>query len=151
MRPRVVQSATCPVRELSSPREVQSASWQSASWRIRELSSYRSDYTNVLDFSLCSRTTVTAFNCQSSIDECELRLRNNKQLNNKFVYDAFSDLYSRPFKRLKSKGKYFLFFKFYGNTCNFVLKSRISFKTVNTLHKTINKHVHWHVNVSPYE
>ena len=44
--PRVVQSATCPVRELSSPRVVQSASWQSASWqsaswRIRELSSYR--------------------------------------------------------------------------------------------------------------
>jgi len=28
-------------RELSSPRLVQSASWQSASWRIRELSSYR--------------------------------------------------------------------------------------------------------------
>ena len=44
--PRVVQSATCPVRELSSPRDVQSASrpsasWQSASWRIRELSSNR--------------------------------------------------------------------------------------------------------------
>ena len=39
-RPRVVQSATCPVRELTSPRDVQSASWQSASWRIRELSSY---------------------------------------------------------------------------------------------------------------
>jgi len=37
--PRVVQSVTCPVRELSSPRDVQSASWQSASWRIRELSS----------------------------------------------------------------------------------------------------------------
>jgi len=43
--PRVVQSATCPIRELSStrvdysPRDVQSASWQSASWRIRELSS----------------------------------------------------------------------------------------------------------------
>jgi len=29
------------IRELSSPRLVQSASWQSASWRIRELSSYR--------------------------------------------------------------------------------------------------------------
>jgi len=28
-------------RELSSPRLVQSASWQSVSWRIRELSSYR--------------------------------------------------------------------------------------------------------------
>jgi len=28
-------------RELSSPRVDQSASWQSASWRIRELSSYR--------------------------------------------------------------------------------------------------------------
>jgi len=27
-------------RELSSPRLVQSASWQSASWRVRELSSY---------------------------------------------------------------------------------------------------------------
>ena len=37
---RVVQSTTCPVREMSSPRVVQSASWQSASWRIRELSSY---------------------------------------------------------------------------------------------------------------
>ena len=37
--PRLVQSATCPVRELSSPRVDQSASWQSASWRIRELSS----------------------------------------------------------------------------------------------------------------
>jgi len=32
--PRVVQSAICPVRELTSPRVV-----QSASWRIRELSS----------------------------------------------------------------------------------------------------------------
>ena len=32
-------SASCPVRELSSPRDVQSASWQSASWRIRELTS----------------------------------------------------------------------------------------------------------------
>jgi len=30
-------------RELSSPRLVQSASWQSASWRIRELSSYRGE------------------------------------------------------------------------------------------------------------
>ena len=28
------------IRELSSPRDVQSASWQSASWRICELSSY---------------------------------------------------------------------------------------------------------------
>ena len=35
-RLRVVQSATCPVRELTSPRDV-----QSTSWRIRELSSYR--------------------------------------------------------------------------------------------------------------
>jgi len=34
--PRVVQSAACPVRELTSPRVV-----QSASWRIRELSSNR--------------------------------------------------------------------------------------------------------------
>ena len=39
-RPRVVQSTTCPVRELTSPRDVQSASWQSASWHICELSSY---------------------------------------------------------------------------------------------------------------
>ena len=39
-RPRVVQSVTYPVRQLTSPRDVQSASWQSASWRIRELSSY---------------------------------------------------------------------------------------------------------------
>jgi len=38
---RVVQCATCPVRELTSLRVVQSASWQSASWCIRELSSYR--------------------------------------------------------------------------------------------------------------
>ena len=37
--PQVVQAATCPVRELSSPRVVQYASWQSARWRIRELSS----------------------------------------------------------------------------------------------------------------
>ena len=37
--PRVVQSTTCPVRDLTSPRDVQSASWQSASWRIHELSS----------------------------------------------------------------------------------------------------------------
>ena len=37
--PRVVQSATCPVRELSSPRVV-----QSASWRIRELSSNLAGY-----------------------------------------------------------------------------------------------------------
>ena len=29
--PRVVQSATCPARELTSPQDVQSASWQSAS------------------------------------------------------------------------------------------------------------------------
>jgi len=43
-RPRVVQFATCPVRELTSPRDVQFASWQSASWRIRELSSNRDDY-----------------------------------------------------------------------------------------------------------
>jgi len=40
----VVQSATCPVCELTSPRDVQSASWQSASWRIRELSSYQEEY-----------------------------------------------------------------------------------------------------------
>ena len=39
--PRLVQYASCLVRELTSPRDVQSASWQSASWRIRELSSYR--------------------------------------------------------------------------------------------------------------
>jgi len=32
------------IRELSSSRLVQSASWQSASWRIRELSSYRASY-----------------------------------------------------------------------------------------------------------
>jgi len=31
----------CLVHELTSPRDVQSASWQSASWRIRELCSYR--------------------------------------------------------------------------------------------------------------
>jgi len=42
--PRVVQSVTCPVRELTSPRDVQSAShsaasWQSTSWHIHELSS----------------------------------------------------------------------------------------------------------------
>jgi len=29
---------------LTSPRDVQSASWQSASWRIRELSSYQGRY-----------------------------------------------------------------------------------------------------------
>jgi len=32
-------SASCPVGDLSSTRVVQSASWQSANWRIRELSS----------------------------------------------------------------------------------------------------------------
>jgi len=37
-----VASASCPVRELTSPRDVQSASWQSTSWHIRELSSNRS-------------------------------------------------------------------------------------------------------------
>ena len=37
--PRLVQPASCLVRELTSLRDVQSASWQSASWRIRELSS----------------------------------------------------------------------------------------------------------------
>ena len=35
----ICETASCPVRDLSSPRDVQSASWQSASWRIRELSS----------------------------------------------------------------------------------------------------------------
>ena len=35
-----IETASCPVRELTSPRDVQSASWQSASWRIREFSSY---------------------------------------------------------------------------------------------------------------
>jgi len=33
-------TTTGDIRELSSPRDVQSASWQSASWRIRKLSSY---------------------------------------------------------------------------------------------------------------
>jgi len=36
---RVVQSASCLVSKLTRPRVVQSASWQSESWRIRELSS----------------------------------------------------------------------------------------------------------------
>jgi len=40
-RPRVVQSVTCPVHELTSPRDVQSVSWQSASWQIRELANPR--------------------------------------------------------------------------------------------------------------
>ena len=39
--PRVDWCAICLVRELTSPRDVLSASWQSASWRIRELSSYQ--------------------------------------------------------------------------------------------------------------
>ena len=34
-----VASAICLVRDMSSPRVIQSASWQSASWCIRELSS----------------------------------------------------------------------------------------------------------------
>jgi len=38
--PRLVQSTSWLVRELSSPRVDQSAWWQSASWRIHELSSY---------------------------------------------------------------------------------------------------------------
>jgi len=37
--PRLVQYASWPVREMSSPWVVQSVSWQSASWRIHELSS----------------------------------------------------------------------------------------------------------------
>jgi len=37
--PGLVQSSSWLVHELSSPRVDQSASWQSASWRIRELSS----------------------------------------------------------------------------------------------------------------
>ena len=45
-------SASCPVRDLSSPRVVQSASWQSASWRIRELSSNPSHDRSACDISL---------------------------------------------------------------------------------------------------
>jgi len=36
----ICETVSCPVRDLSSPRDVQSASWQSTSWRIHELSSY---------------------------------------------------------------------------------------------------------------
>jgi len=35
-----IETASCLVRELISPRDVQSTSWQSASWCIRKLSSY---------------------------------------------------------------------------------------------------------------
>ena len=41
----ICDTASCPVRELTSPRNVQSTSWQSASWSIRELSSYRGNNT----------------------------------------------------------------------------------------------------------
>jgi len=44
--PRVDYSASCLVHELTSPQDVQSTSWQSASWRIRELSSYRNTNPN---------------------------------------------------------------------------------------------------------
>ena len=37
----ICETASCLVRKLTSPRDVQSTSWQSANWRIRELSSYR--------------------------------------------------------------------------------------------------------------
>jgi len=37
----ICETASCPVHNLSSPWVDQSASWQSASWCIRELSSYR--------------------------------------------------------------------------------------------------------------
>jgi len=37
----ICETTSCPVRDLSSPRDVQSTSWQSASWRIHELFSYR--------------------------------------------------------------------------------------------------------------
>jgi len=45
------------IRELSSPRDVQSASWQSASWCIRELSSRLTAATPAerLEVRLCSR------------------------------------------------------------------------------------------------
>ena len=51
--PRLVQSASWLVRELSSPLVDQSASWQSASWHIREVSSYH------LDCTLCSWRRAT--------------------------------------------------------------------------------------------
>jgi len=41
-------SASCPVRDLSSPRVVPFASWQSASWRIRELSIHELALTSCL-------------------------------------------------------------------------------------------------------
>jgi len=44
--PRVDYSASCLVHELTSPQDVQSTSWQSASWRIRELSSYHNTNPN---------------------------------------------------------------------------------------------------------
>ena len=47
-RPRVVQTASWLVRDLSSPRVDQSASWQSESWRIRELSSYHLRHQRVI-------------------------------------------------------------------------------------------------------
>jgi len=40
----VAQSATCPVCEMSSPWVIQSASWQSASWRICWLSTNQVTY-----------------------------------------------------------------------------------------------------------
>jgi len=44
----LVASASCPVCNLSSTRVIQSMSWQSVSWRIRKLSSYRCIvYTNI--------------------------------------------------------------------------------------------------------
>ena len=37
----VHETVSCPVHNLTSPRDVQSVSWHSVSWHIRELSSYR--------------------------------------------------------------------------------------------------------------
>jgi len=48
----ICETASCPVCELTSPRDVQSVSWQSTSWRIRELSSYRK-ISSVLPIILC--------------------------------------------------------------------------------------------------
>ena len=67
----ICETASCPVRELTSARVVQSASWQSASWCIHELSSYpyphpitNTKLTLILTLTLIpTLTLLTLLNC----------------------------------------------------------------------------------------
>ena len=68
-RPRVVQTATSPVPELTSPRDVQSASWQSASWRIRELSSYHAYMDTVACYVIGSSCVLVYVVCAMTLSQ----------------------------------------------------------------------------------